>query len=82
LFRYREVEPFALLAGRDPAAQKLRTKLAEVHTLLVEQRREVPLYEEKKALIASISDYLDGAGDPNILIRIEDLDDEPESDSQ
>jgi hypothetical protein len=82
LFRYREVEPYALLAGRDPAAHKLRNKLDEVDTLLVRHQRRVPLYEEKSALLASVRDYLDGAGDPNILIRIESLNEGEDEDRE
>jgi hypothetical protein len=83
LFRYREVEAFSLLAVRDPEARKLRSGLDEVDALLLERNRQkVRLYDEKKALVASIRDYLNGAGDPNILARIEDLDDEPDNDPE
>ena len=76
LFRYREVKPFALVAGRDPAAQRLRDDLNEVEALLARHRRKVPRCDEKRTLIYSVRDYLDGGGDPKILIQIEDLDDE------
>jgi hypothetical protein len=80
LFRYREVEPFALLAARNPAAQSLRDNLAALDELLEGRRRRhhVPLYKEKRALIDSIREYLDGGGDPDILIQIEAHGDEQE----
>ncbi|MDA9478904.1 hypothetical protein XI03_31345 [Bradyrhizobium sp. CCBAU 65884] len=76
LFRYREVEPFALLAGRDAAAQKLRDNLEKAQTILERRRNRVPRFDEKLGLISSIRDFLDGAGDPAILVRIEDLGDD------
>ena len=78
LFRYREVEPFALLAGRDPAAQRLRKSLDDVDALLVRRRRNISMCEEKRTLVSLIGEYLDGAGDPNVLIRIEALDEQNE----
>lgn len=76
LFRYREVEPFALLAGRDAAAQKLRDNLEKAQAFLTRHRNRVPRFDEKLGLISSIKDFLDGAGDPAILVRIEDLGDD------
>jgi hypothetical protein len=73
LFRYREVEPFALLAGRDAAAQTLRNNLEKAQTILKRHRSRVPRFDEKLGLISSIREFLDGAGDPAILVRIEDL---------
>jgi hypothetical protein len=78
LFRYREVEPFALLAGRDPAAQRLRKSLDDVDALLVRHRTNISMCEEKRTLVSLIREYLDGAGDPNVLIRIEALDEQYE----
>jgi hypothetical protein len=78
LFRYREVEPFALLAGRDPAAQRLRESLDNVDALLVRHRRNISMCDEKRTLVSLIREYLDGAGDPNVLIRIEALDEQQE----
>ena len=58
LFRYREVEQFALLAARNPAAQRLRHNLATLDELLEDAadasmfrstRRKEPL------LIASVN---------------------------
>ena len=76
LFRYREVEPFALLAGRDAAAQKLRDNLGKAQFTLERHRNRVPRFDEKLGLISSIREFLDGAGDPAILVRIEDLGDD------
>jgi hypothetical protein len=80
LFRYREVEPFALLAGRDVAAQKLRDNLEKAKIILERHRGRVPRFGEKIGLISSIRDFLDGAGDPAILVRIEDLGDDEAND--
>jgi hypothetical protein len=76
LFRYREVEPFALLAGRDAAAQKLRDNLEKVQIVIERHRSRVPRFDEKLGLISSIRDFLDGGGDPAILVRIEKLGDD------
>ena len=78
LFRYREIERFALLAGRDSTAQRLRKSLDDVDDLLFQHRSRVPRCEEKRTLISLIREYLDGAGDPNVLIRIEALDEQQE----
>jgi hypothetical protein len=80
LFRYREVERYALLAGRDPLAQTIRTNLDEVSWLLDSHKRIVRQYPEKKRTIDSIREFLDGGGDPNILLLIEDLTDDDEND--
>lgn len=80
LFRYREVERFALLAGRDPLAQTIRTNLDEVSGILDSHKRFVRQYPEKKRTIESIREFLDGGGDPNILLLIEDLTDDDEND--
>jgi hypothetical protein len=80
LFRYREVDPFALLAGRDTAAQKLRDNLEKAQVILERNRNRVPRFGEKLGLISSIRDFLDGAGDPAILVRIEDLGDDEAND--
>ena len=76
LFRYREVEPFALLAGRDAVAQRLRDNLEKADIILKRHRNSVPRFDDKLGLISSIRDFLDGAGDPAILVRIEDLGDD------
>jgi len=73
LFRYREVEPFALLAGRDATAQTLRSNLEKTQIILERNRGSVLRFDAKLGLIWSIRDLLDGAGDPAILVRIEDL---------
>jgi hypothetical protein len=78
LFRYREIERYALLAGRDSTAQRLRKSLDDVDDLLFQHRSKVPRCEEKRTLISLIREYLDGAGDPNVLIRIEALDEQQE----
>jgi hypothetical protein len=37
-----------------------------------------PKCEEKRTLVSLIREYLDGAGDPNVLFRIEALDKQQE----
>lgn len=76
LFRYREIEPYALLAERDPAARLLRDRIDHIDALITQRAEQIPLLQEVRTLLASIRDYLDGAGDPNILIRIESLDED------
>jgi len=76
LFRFREVEPFALLAGRDAAAQKLRENLEKSQIIMKRRRNQVPRFEYRIGLISSIREFLDGAGDPAILVRIEDLEED------
>lgn len=80
LFRYREIERYALLAGRDPLAQTIRTNLDEVGWLLNSHERAVRQLPEKQRTIESIREFLDGRGDPNILLLIEDLTGDDEDD--
>jgi len=75
LFRYREVNEYALMAGRDALAGSLGVTIEKLDKLLLRHRHRVPQYAERKAMVAAIDDYLKGFGDPNILLRIEDLDD-------
>ncbi|RWK87958.1 MAG: hypothetical protein EOR52_14990 [Mesorhizobium sp.] len=75
LFRYREVEPYALLSGRDPIAQQVRDTLAQIDHVLIIHAAKIPDLSEKRAMIAGLQDHLDGRGDPNILRRIDDLED-------
>ncbi len=73
LFRYREVNRYALLANRDPVAQQILNRIERIERLLKASRARISGYEEKLALTASIKDYLNGGGDPDILIRIENM---------
>jgi hypothetical protein len=73
LFRWRTRESHALLASREPVAQSLRTTLEEVGQMLTHPRfAEVPALERKQAIVASIIEFLDGRGDPDILRKIDD----------
>jgi hypothetical protein len=76
LFRYREIEPYALLAARDPAAQRLSERLDRAAAKLARQRGRVSRIDEKLVLVSSIRELLEGGGDPAILVRIEDLDED------
>jgi hypothetical protein len=75
LFRYRDADPFALLEGRDPLADKIRSSLDVVDRSLSRARSDVPRIDEKRQIIASIREFLEGHGDPNILMHIEELSD-------
>ena len=56
-------------------AQRLRDNLEKAEIILKRHRNSVPRFDDKLGLISSIRDFLDGAGDPAILVRIEDLGD-------
>lgn len=72
LFRWRLCEPYALLANRDPVAERLRQTLLRARDMIQGQRTRIPLKEQKIAQISSIVEYLDGGGDPDILRQIEE----------
>lgn len=74
LFRWRVREPYALLANRDPVAERLRRTLLRAKDVIERARAHIPAKEQKVAQISAIVEYLDGAGDPDILRRIEDSD--------
>lgn len=77
LFRWRMREPYALLATRDPVAADLREMLVKAKGMLEQPGlRMIRLRDQKVAQIEAIIDYLDGAGDPDILRRIEAGDDD------
>ena len=76
MFRYREVEPFALLAGRDPMAMEIQEELERIKKTLNRNIGAVPQRQEKLEMIYGIEELLQGAGDPNILIRIEKLEED------
>lgn len=75
LFRYRVVEPYALLAGQDPLADTLDRILSNVVQRL-ERYSRTRLIEERLVLLESIREFLAGQGDANILALIEDLSDD------
>jgi hypothetical protein len=73
LFRWRARESHALLADRDPVALTLRGTLLEVGQMLSHPGfAEVPALSRKKAIVASIIEFLDGRGDPDILRKIDE----------
>lgn len=72
LFRWREVEPYALLAANEEAAARLEETLDEAKKLLMRpQWSQVPAREQKIMLLNKIAEYLKGQGDPGILRLIE-----------
>lgn len=76
LFRWRVRDPNALLAAREPIAASLRETLAITDDLLnTPAYRNVRQIDQKIAQIRKIAEYLDGAGDPDILRFIEQDDD-------
>ncbi len=76
LFRYREVDRYALLANRDSTAKKLLVNVEKVEALLACSRVQVKNFEAKMKILASIREYLNGGGDPDILILIDNLEDD------
>ncbi|WP_296644355.1 hypothetical protein [Roseinatronobacter sp.] len=73
LFRWREIEPYALLAENEPNARHLKKTLTAAANLLGQsQYQRVPRRDFKVELIQSILEYLEGRGDPSILRKIED----------
>ncbi len=76
LFRWREVEPNALLAEHDPVAEKVRVMLVHARDYIQAKAANVPQAKLKTQRIGQIIEYLDGEGDPDILFRIDELQDE------
>ncbi len=77
LFRYREVEPYALLLnGEDLVATNLWEDLKKIETSLVRARQSVFQAESKIELVGELVKLLEGRGDPNILRRIEASEDD------
>ena len=76
LFRYREVEPFALLRGESPTAFRLSETLEKIRDCLIETKIRVQQADVKEALVADLLKHLEGEGDADILRRIEDSEDE------
>ena len=75
LFRWRNVEPNALLAKDDPMAEEVRVMLVLAQDHIQANAATVRRAELKMQLIGKIIEYLDGKGDPDILFQIDGLDD-------
>lgn len=71
LFRYREVEPYALLKGDDPTAGRLWEDLEKIRFSLISARAHIPQADAKIAIVGELLKLLEGQGDPDILRRIE-----------
>jgi len=80
LFRYREVEPYALLRANDPLAGRMRDAPDQLQAVLESRANAISQVDEKRALIADLIRHLDGHGDPKILARIEEADDVSDED--
>ena len=80
MFRWREVEQYALLAERDPVASRVRNTLTEADHELARHADRVRQVKEKRDNIAAIIEYLDGKGDPNILHELNKDDDDDNDD--
>ncbi len=73
LFRWREVQPFALLAADDRVAADLQQALKRASDLLSQPEWwNVPARAQKIKLLEKIAEFLEGEGDPAILRIIED----------
>ncbi len=81
LFRYREVQPFALLRNENREANKLASDLESINKALKLAGSKVPQAEDKIALVGELLKLLEGKGDPNILRRIETSEDDDEDDT-
>ena len=71
LFRYREVEPYALLKADDPTARRLWDDLGKIRSRLIDARAGIPQADAKIAIVEELLKLLEGQGDPDILRRIE-----------
>ena len=74
LLRFREVEPWALLVDRSATATMLHHALLCCRNQLVGQAKEILQGPAKLAVTESLIEMLAGSGgDPDLLIRIEEL---------
>jgi len=74
LLRYREAEPYAMLAERSDLARSILRTLEEIGRQLKRQRTAINSAAEKMLLVDELKSFLSGqGGDPNILRMIEDL---------
>lgn len=79
LFRWREREPYALLASGEARAAALQDRLEKARGMLARPEwQSVPARAQKVELLAKILDYLKGRGDPAILRLIESSEEEGE----
>jgi len=75
LFRFREVEPFALLKSNDPTAQRIRGDLDLIRSRIVATASKIPDASVKISLVDKVAEFLDGRGQRNILTQIDRLGD-------
>ena len=75
IFRYREIEPYALLRGYNQASTKLWEDLIVIRDRLIENLSSIPKADTKIELVGELIKYLEGRGDANVLIRIDASDD-------
>ena len=71
LFRYREVEPYALLKGSNQTAMALWDSLTLIKKALTKHASVIAYADTKIALVSDLIKHLEGNGDPNVLIQIE-----------
>ncbi len=72
LLRFREVEPFAFVTGRDPAADQFIRLLEEAARGLHDEKGVNQAVPRLQAIVADLIDLLSGTGgDPDILRRID-----------
>lgn len=81
LFRYREIQPFALLRSENREASKLASDLESINKALKRAGAKVPQAEDKITLVGELLKLLEGKGDPNILRRIETSEDDDQDDT-
>lgn len=75
LFRWREIEPYSLLASDELVAADLQARLDQATALLQDPDLDnVSARQQKIDLLAQIAEFLKGKGDPAILRIIDEAD--------
>lgn len=71
LFRYREIDRTILLDGRDPVASQMHRTIAQFISSFSTRQHFDRKTQNALSLLQSVQSYLEGGGDPNLLIDIE-----------
>lgn len=71
LFRWRAVQPWALIATREPVAAGARVTVAHALDQIGGQGMAIRQGQQKVDRLRALLDFLDGRGDPKILIVLE-----------
>ena len=71
LFRFREVEPYALLRDKDPAADRICQDLDRIRKQIGKNRSQITNADVKINLVQKVAEFLEGRGQRNILTQID-----------